>query len=437
MAEIHPFRGVRYNPQIITDLSTVICPPYDIISPQMQQELYQRNEYNFVRVEFSRELPQDTANDNKYSRAAASLQQWLERGIFKIDDSPAIYIHDHYFTYQSKEYRRRSMVASVHLEEWDKRVIRPHEGTLSNPKTDRISLLWACSANTSPILALYGDLEGRLSSLMAAQAKKKPVISTGSRNGERHQVWAVDHSSKLEQIQRILADEPLYIADGHHRYESALTYQRERRVCSPSSPGEEPPYDFVMMTLVDFADPGLIILPPHRLVRGVTRATLGGLLAKIKTFFDIEELSLGEPSIWQKVDHLLGIEARQDQLVLFGLVPEKLLVLTLRDRNATNQMMPYFHTDIYKGLMVSVVDHVILERLLELSNDRTESILAYSYDRADAVKKVTDGEYQLALLLSPVKPQVVKDIADAGDRMPRKSTYFYPKEPAGLVFRLM
>ena len=116
MAEIRPFRGVRYNPQIITDLSTVICPPYDIISPQMQQELYQRNEYNFVRVEFSRELPQDTANDNKYSRAAASLQQWLERGILKIDDSPAIYIHDHYFTYQSKEYRRRSMVASVRLE---------------------------------------------------------------------------------------------------------------------------------------------------------------------------------------------------------------------------------------------------------------------------------------------------------------------------------
>lgn len=436
MAEIRPFRGVRYNQQIITDLSTVICPPYDIISPQLQQELYQRSEYNFVRVEFSRELPQDTASENKYTRAAASLKQWLEQGVLKTDESPAIYIHDHYFTYQGKEHHRRSMVAAVRLEEWDKKIVRPHEGTLSNPKSDRISLLWACNANISSILALFDDSKRQIAPLLATQAKKEPLLSTDVLNGERHNVWAIDQPVMLEKIHSILADQPLYIADGHHRYESALTYQRERRVCAPATSGEAP-YNFVMMTLVDFADPGLIILPPHRLVRGVPRAMLKGLPAKIKAFFDIEEVPLAAPGVWQRIDHLLTVDARQDRLVICGLAPEKLLVLTLRDRAAASQMMPYFHTDIYKGLMVSVVDHVILERLLELSDEKTESILAYSYDRFDAVKRVTDGEYQLALLLSPVRPQVVKAIADAGDRMPRKSTYFYPKEPAGLVFRVM
>ncbi len=431
MAEIRPFRGVRYNQSQVKDLSTVICPPYDIITPPMQQELYHRSEYNFVRLEFSRELPQDTATDNKYTRSAATLEQWLQQGILKLDEAPAIYLHDHHFTCQGKEYQRRSIIACVKLEEWDKMVVRPHEGTLAEPRSDRVSLLWALQANTSPILALFEDRGQEVTSLLAARELSHPIISLSTTNGESHHVWAITEPEVINQICSRLAEQPLYIADGHHRYESALIYRREKRACSPSLRQDEA-FDFVMMTLVDFADPGLIILPPHRLVRGLSRAILNGLEAGLRSLFDIEELPLSMPGVWQQVDDLL-METDEVRLVLFGLATEHLFVLRLRDFTAASQMMPSFHSKLYKRLDVSIVDHIILEKLLGLSGSE-EAILAYSYDRLDAVNRVLDQEYQLALLLNPVKVETIKAIADAGDRMPRKSTYFYPKLPAGLIF---
>ena len=159
MAEIRPFQGVRYNQLLIKDLSSVICSPYDIITPALQQELYHQSQYNFVRLEYSRELPQDTAADNKYTRSAATLEQWLQQGVLEIDDTPAIYLHDQYFIHQGRKYKRRGIIARVRLEEWDRMVVRPHEGTLAEPRTDRVSLLWALQANTSPILALFEDRE--------------------------------------------------------------------------------------------------------------------------------------------------------------------------------------------------------------------------------------------------------------------------------------
>ncbi len=432
MAEIRPFRGVHYNQRLIKELSTVICSPYDIITPQLQQELYRRSQYNFVRLEHSRELPQDTVTDNKYTRSAATLEQWLKQGVLKVDEVPAIYLHDHYFTYQGKEYKRRGIIARVRLEEWDKRIVRPHEGTLAEPKHDRVNLLRALQANTSPILALFEDQGRRVSSLLAAQESSKSLISLTNANGERHYVWAITESQVVNQICNSLAEQPLYIADGHHRYESALIYQRERRTGS-SSVSRDEAFNFVMMALVDFSDPGLIILPPHRLVRGMSKSALNGLMTKLGAFFEIEELPLSMPGIWQQVDDLL-MGTNEIRLFLFGLAAEYLLALRLRDFAAASRMIPYFHSELYKRLNVSIIDHILLENLLELSSGREEARIAYSYGRQDAVNRVLDQEYQLALLLRPVRVEVVKAIADAGDRLPRKSTYFYPKLPAGLVF---
>jgi uncharacterized protein (DUF1015 family) len=437
LADIRPFRGIHYNQSLIKDISTVICPPYDIISPQLRQDLYQRSQHNFVRLEYSRELPQDTATDNKYTRSAVTLEQWLNANILMRDQAPAIYLHNHYFTYQGKEYKRRGMIARVRLEEWEKMVVRPHEGTLSEPKTDRLSLLWALQANTSPVLALFED-EGGVSPVLQAQEKTEPMIGLSGYDGERHYVWAINEPGEIDRICGSLANKPLYIADGHHRYESALTYQRERRNYSQSTTPEDA-FNFVMMTLVDFSDPGLMILPPHRLVRGITKTTLNALASRLESFFEIDMVPASTPGVWQQVDDLLSHgQVSQDRLVIFGLMPEHLLVLRVRDLNAAKEMMPYFHGELYKRFIVSVVDHIILERILGLSITSEESVLAYSYDRQDAVNKVLDQEYQLALLLSPVKAEQIKAIADAGDRMPRKSTYFYPKAPAGLVlYRLV
>jgi uncharacterized protein (DUF1015 family) len=433
MAEIRPFRGVRYNEQLVSDLSTVICPPYDIITPEKAKELYQLSEYNFARLEYGRILPPGASPEEKHTHSRATLDEWLERGILKRDEKPALYLHDHYFSYRGREYKRRGILTGVRLEEWDKMVVRPHEGTLARAKDDRLSLLWTLSANTSPILTLFDDQEGRVASLTALEAQKQPVFSLDS-PGDSHHVWAITEPAVIKQIGTSLANQPLYIADGHHRYESALTYQRERRACSGAASGDED-FNFVMMTLVDFADPGLVILSPHRLVRGLSPTILSELRAKLTSFFELEELPLDAPDVWQQVDAIIDSpEKNQPRFVLVGLSPEHLVVLRLRDPGAVRQMMPYFHGELYAKLNVSILDHVILEEMLGLGSSQ-EDTLAFSYERQEAVRKIADREYQLAFLLSPVKARLVKAIADGGERMPRKSTYFYPKPPAGLVFR--
>ena len=323
------------------------------------------------------------------------------------------------------------MVVLVRLEEWNKMVVRPHEGTLTKPKGDRLNLLWALKANTSPILALFEDKSQHITSLLTAQERAKPVLSVRNDDGEGHDVRAVTDTEVIGQICDRLANQPLYIADGHHRYESALAYLHEKRAYSSSVSGNEP-FNFVMMTLVDFADPGLVILPAHRLVYGMSKSTLDELMPKLEAFFELEELPLSVPGVWHQVGGLLSEEA--EGVRFFALIKERLFALKLHDFTATSRMMPYFHSELYKRLDISLVDHVILEELLGLSADREEACLDYSHDMQDAVNKVLTQEYQLAFLLSAVRAEVIKAIADASDRMPRKSTYFYPKTPAGLVF---
>ncbi len=432
MAEVRPFNGVRYNQSLVKDLAAVICPPYDIISPELQQELYQRSEYNYVRLEYARGLPNDNPEDNKFTRSAATLEQWLKKGVLKADDAPAIYLHDHIFTHGVRKYKRRGIFARVRLEEWDKMVVRPHEGTLSKPKGERLNLMWACQADISPVLAMYEDAGKRISHLLASQAGKKPAIDIGNVDGEGHRLWVIKDSEAIQLISKSLAAQPLYIADGHHRYESALDYRRQRVACSGTYYGDEP-FNFVMMALVNFSDPGLLILPVHRLVRGVPASTLDRLMSGLESFFSIEEVPIKqrEPSV--QINELLG--AGDDvRMGLFGLTGESFLLLRLRDEGAVGAMVPCFHSQLYNKLDVSIVDHVILGKLLGWDARGVEENPAYSHDTAQAMERVSGGEFQLAVLVRPVRAQTIKAVADAGDRMPRKSTYFYPKAPSGLVF---
>jgi len=430
MAQIRPFRAVYYNALIVGDLSDVICPPYDIISPQMEQALYDRSPHNFVRIEHNRQLPQDSATDNRYTRSAAVMQKWLEEKALIIAEKPAVYIHDHHFACNGRQYRRRGLNIRVRLEEWHRDIVRPHEGTLYEARNDRISLLGALKANTSPIMSMYEDRKGRVASLLDKPDVCELLFSLDGENGERHEIWRIAEPEVIESICNTFRKKPLYIADGHHRYESALTYQRQRLAADPRATADEG-FNFVMMTLVDIDDPGLVILPPHRLLRGLLPSKLSGLADKLNSFFDITEVPLSQPDVWQKIDTILS-DKSHIRLVLFGLDSDKLQVLTLRDEAAAGRMMPYFHSDIYKRMDVSVVDHVILEELLGLSEEE-EIKISYNYDRGQAVNSVLAQEYQLAFIISPVQGKTIKAIADAGDRMPRKSTYFYPKLPSGLL----
>jgi uncharacterized protein (DUF1015 family) len=433
LADIRPFHGTHYNPSLVKDLAKVICPPYDVISPQMQQELYRRSESNFIRIEFGREFPQDKTNHNRYTRAAATLENWLAQGILKTDARPCVYISDHHFMYLGREYRRRSLVCLVRLEEWDRMIVRPHEGTLSSAKGDRLNLLWALRANTSPVMSLYEDPNGRISSLIKKSCEGKSLLSADSGNGESQRIWAIDDAGTIAGIRECLAGQPLYIADGHHRYESALAYRRERRPGSSTEKAEES-YDFVMMSLIDITDPGLVILPAHRLVRGLAPAAIDGLMNGLKTYFSVGEQTLNQANVLSQIGDLLSENEDEVRLVIYGLNRDRLYQLRLLDFTPVRPMMPYFHSELYQKLDVSIVDHVILEKILGLAHGTATEYLDYTNNVMEAINRVLDQEYQLAFLVNPVKPGIIKTIADSGDRMPHKSTYFFPKIPAGLVF---
>ena len=410
-----------------------MCPPHDVIPPLLQDDLYRRNEYNFVRIEFGRELPQDVPTDNRYTRAKNAMEKWFIEGILRPEEKPSIYVHDYTFTRQGRTYKRRGIIVRVKLEEWSKRIIFPHEGTLSRSKNDRLNILWSVQANTSPILSMYQDPEKKVTAILNDETGKKPAVETIMREGESHTVWVIDNPDITQQICAALAPQPLYIADGHHRYESALMYKHERDSCAPPT-GDEG-YNYTMMTLVEFNDPGLLIYPPHRLVRGVKKAALSGLKEGLATFFEMETIPVKTPEIWRQVDKTLTGDLNDMKLGLFGLDAENLYILKLKNSVAVNELMPAFHTVIYKKLDVCMVDHIILEKLLGAAVEGEQAAtLDYKYDKQIAIDSVQGGEYQLAILLNPVKAETIKAIADAGDRMPRKSTYFYPKEPAGLVF---
>ncbi len=432
MADVLPFRGLRYNQSRVKDLSRVICPPYDIVSPALHEELHTRSEYNFIRIEDARTTPADTKTDNKYTRAAMALRQWVESRVLINERKPAIYLHDHFFRHGGKEMRRRGIIARVRLEEWESGVVRPHEGILGPARDDRLNMLWALQVNTSPVLAMFEDRKKALASLLAADDDSPPVINALLPEGERHQVRAITDPDSVKNISARFAGVPLYIADGHHRYTSALTYRREKTACTPGATPDDA-FNFVMITLVPFDDPGLIILAPHRLIRGIERSVIKKLESRLTEFFDIQKLPLHGADTWREIDKTMAnTDAVRFSCLMTG--ADHLCVLTLRPHAIDGETMPLFHSKLYRTLDVSVIDHIILEKILGLGiGGADEAKISYFYDRQEGTERVQKGEYQIAFFLKPVKPELIKAVADAGDKMPRKSTYFYPKAPAGLV----
>jgi uncharacterized protein (DUF1015 family) len=431
VAEIKPFSGLRYNQSIAKDISTVICPPYDVISASLHEDLHKRNKYNFIRLEDAKKSADDSPNNNKYTRTAATLSQWLENKILVPEKTAAIYLHEHYFTLQGKDGMRRGIIARVRLEEWDKMIIRPHENILSAPKEDRQNLLRALKVNTSPVLMMYQDPERMIAAALVKETSKKPVIDVTIPEGDHHKVWAITDTSVVNLISGVMAQQPFYIADGHHRYTSALTYRREQMAANHGlSPDDA--VNFVMTTLVDFADPGLIILAPHRVIRGLSQSVLKELVTKLGAFFEITELPANIPDAWQKLDAAMS-KPDDIRLGLFGPGKDKFYTLKLRNEAVLGEVMPN-QSDIYRKLDVSVLDHVILNKILELNIDgRTEDRVSFSHDREESKKEVMEGKQQLVFFLKPVRPELIKMVSDANEKMPRKSTYFYPKAPAGIV----
>ena len=424
MMEVSPFRGIRYNQGIVGGLARIICPPYDVIAPE-QRKLYQeKSDYNAIRLESPAEGPEPA--DDSYGKAATTFQQWLKKGVLRLDDTPGFYLHDHHFEYSGEKRVRRGLIARIELQPWGSGIY-PHEETFPKAKSDRLQLMRACRANFSPLFSLYQGSEPGVALKLSEVARGEPIIQTAGsppsmgdgRGGEGHVVWAITDPETKLQLSQFLSSQPLYIADGHHRYETALAYQRERAQHQSVTGAEA--FNFVMMELVDFSDPGLVILPLHRLVRGIAPSVLAGLGDQLRNFFALEPVSAKADSYQLSADSCLGV---------LGLLPGFLAVLKKRQDVSLQALMPGHRSQAYRDFSISILNHIIWDNILGFTSKED---VAYTVDWKEAYQQIEEGKYQLAFLANPPQPEVVKAVADAQDKMPSKSTYFYPKLPAGLI----
>ncbi len=437
MGDVRPFCGLRYNLQRITDPSTVVTPPYDVISPEERSLYYSRSPYNIIRLESGEEQPGDSPENNKYTRAAATLADWLREGILIQEKQPAFYIVEHRFPYQGMEKSRWGLIARVRLEDFEKGQIRPHETTTREPAVDRLHLLRSCRTNLSPIIGLFRTEKGEMAVLLQALGKKTPDMSATDNYGVRYCLSVVTDEVAIEKVSTFLIDKVIYIADGHHRYETALRYQKEQSGAHPAHTGNES-FNFVMMTLTDSQDPGLVVLPSHRLVRGLESHRIAQLEEMISPYFHTEELLPSLPSFSDAVRTRLGTPETRGQggavLGLYGLHGQKFCLLRLRRNADLRSLMTEEELRLWGDLDVVLLQQVILQAALGIDTREKEDYhLKYTTDGLEARTRVDSGEYQLAFFVNPARVSSVLDAADAGRRLPQKSTYFYPKTPAGLV----
>jgi uncharacterized protein (DUF1015 family) len=420
--EVTPFRGIRYNQSIVGDLAQVICPPYDVITSIQQKLYYEESSHNAIRLE----LPtgsQETTIDH-YQRAADTFQQWLKQGILQVDSVPSFYMHNHGFEYAGENKVRCGLIARVKLEQWGSGIY-PHEETFPKAKGDRFQLMRACRANFSPLLSLYHDSEQKIASILSRVAREECLLSFRTKRSnlpdskEAHTIWAIDEPEIKQELSQILFSYPLYIADGHHRYETGLAYQQEQ-TRGQFVTGKEA-FNYIMLELVDFSDPGLVILPLHRLVRNIAPSTLAGLEDQLRNFFTLESSPFEVSDCQLPDDSCLGI---------LGLQSGSLVILKRRQDISLEAIMPTNRSQAYREFDVSILNHIILDKMLGLTSKED---IAYIVDLEEAYQQTKEGQYQLAFLLNPPQPEMVKAIADSKDRMPGKSTYFYPKVPAGLI----
>ena len=433
MSSIFPFPGWRYDPGKV-DLSKVMAPPYDIIGSEEQEELYARDDRNVIRLIFGRTFDTDTLHDNRYTRAAAHLDAWRADRLF-LQDKPAVYLYEQKFSSGGEEYVRRGFFARVRLSEWGKEGIYPHEKTLSGPKQDRLELMRSTRGNLEPIFGLLADPEGEVSETLSSFVDYAPYLNIRDDDGVENRMWVVDDQELLHRLLSLTPKPEIFIADGHHRYETALAYQAEVRDKMKEA-GQVPPLrgdldsDYIMMFIVPDSDPGLVIWPTHRIVYGLKDFDASKFLTACEKDFLVAPIARDK----------LGKELESDPLPSFGFyADDKLFLLRLKNQKTMDAAAPDA-PESWKVLDVSVLHTLIMDKLLGIDEGkllRKENIVySKSVDETlDWVKSGKDGA-QCGFILRGTPMKQVRDIAEAGAVMPQKSTYFYPKPLSGLVFHL-
>jgi uncharacterized protein (DUF1015 family) len=418
VATVRPFQGILYDPQRV-DLSRVVAPPYDVISPADQRRYYEQDVHNVVRLIAGEVRPSDTPEDNKYTRAAGFFQRWLADGVLRREPSPCLYVYRHQFIdpTNGQAQVRLGILGVVELEPFGSSVL-PHEQTHARAKADRLSLTRAVVANLSPVFALYEDPESAAGPIIATATAERPRLSIAGEDGDAHTVWSIRGAERFRELAEVLRVSRLYIADGHHRYETALNFRNKQRLEHPEAPPDAA-FNYVLMLLVDVRDPGLAILPTHRLLHDFDRfdpALVGRLASRHRVTPCSDRAALLAAMQEPTPGHRIGMATSQTHF-------------TVDIERATA-------ADPVSRLDVSVLHHEILQRELGLTPAELEQehYLSYSRDVGLVLDRVETGGAQAAFLLRPPAVSDVVEVARAGQVMPQKSTYFYPKPASGIVF---
>jgi uncharacterized protein (DUF1015 family) len=429
MATIRPFRGVRYDPASVGDLSQVVSQPHDRVRHGLQDQYYKLSPYNVARLIKGRTDAGDDDLNNAASRALESYRAWLKQGVLKRDAAPSLYVVRQSFGMLDGSSRARlGVIAALELTEFDKGVVLPHERTLHRSMTERIALLRATSVNFGCVFVLYpgSDLNGILASAIAGPPAAEAHELHES--GVLQQLWAVDDPEIVAAVvEEMAAKRGLVIADGHHRYETALQYRDEMRSRYPDAPADAA-FNYRLVALVAMEDPGLVILPTHRLVRCGDYSCGAGLLQRAEQYFEVT--ALGGPAALQEALQ----EANGSSDPVFGFHDGRTVLLTLRDPKVMGDIVPD-HTPTWRNLNVSVLHELFLERVVGLSKEEvaTDGHIEFLRDAQMGYDSVARGDADFLAVMNPTRIEQVRDCSAAGERMPQKSTDFYPKIISGLV----
>ena len=404
MATVKGFRGIRYNPEKIENFGDVLAPPYDVINSKEQEELYNKNPYNVIRLILSK-----GEGDSKYQEAAQTFRSWIENDTLTHDEEPSIYPYYQEFEENGKKLTRKGFLAAVKIEDFSTKKILPHERTFPHHKRDRLKLNTACKANMSPVFSVYSDPEITIEKLLDEKLTSEPIFDITNEDGVRNKLWKISDPDTISFIGNHLEDKSLLIADGHHRYETAIEYRNIQRELNGGAASDKP-YEYVMMFLSNAEDEGLIINPTHRVLKNMGNLDLASFLNKLGEEFNIEKMPYEE-----------GLsDIGYEEFTILTKDPEFVYRASLKAKN----------TESPNSLAVTLLHNNVFNKII----DEESAGILYTKFLDEAVSLVQGGEYELAFVLPELRASDIFDVVLTGDRMPQKTTYFYPKILSGLVF---
>jgi len=419
MAEIKAFRALRFDTAVAGKIDELVCPPYDIISEEQRQAYLNENENNIIRLELPR-------GENPYADAQATLKKWIDAGVLKQDEKDSIYIYEEEFTAYGVKNKFKGCITRVKLEEFSKGIVLPHEETLSKAKKDRFELMKATNCNFSQIYSLYMDEKHTIRNTLDRLSAGKPEIELTDNDGVTHRLWIVTDEAEISAICKEFDDKKLYIADGHHRYETALNY---RNYCHENKIGDGGE-DYVMMMLVDMEHEGLVVFPTHRIVRDLESFDAEKAEKLCEEYFYVEK-KLSYETIEKDLRTLYDMGKKAYGFYSGG---NGYTLLTFKDSDVLEKLLPDMLKPV-RELDVTVLHSLILEKLfgIDKENMANQVNLTYTKDFNEAIASVKNGKANCAFILNPTRVTEIRDVAAAGGKMPQKSTYFYPKLITGLV----